>query len=172
MIGKGMMDKESKNDNNLKRFQLSIAILASVVTLSLGLYNAKKIFFSENGPGKLSLEVRALNESVISGAAVEIKQAQGSILTSSKTDGAGFFELSDINPGSYTLKASKGGFESETILFTIEPGRTAELEVKLKPASSSIRTTVEELGASWLKTLASPKANSEKPAPPEPAATQ
>ena len=157
-----MNDHESKHDKVLKRFQLWVAVLAGIITLSIGLYNAKNLFLTEKRPGNLALEVRAEDGRGASGASVEIMRAQGAVVVSSKTDAQGNYDRSELEPGNYTVKVSKAGFESETVFFTVEPGRTAELEIKLKPASSAIRNTVEEIGASWIKALASPKTKSEE----------
>lgn len=164
-----MSDYESKHDKVLKRVQLWVAVLAGVITLSIGVYNAKKLFFSEKGPGRLALEVRAENGRGVSGASVQIMRAQGAVVVSSETNAGGDFSRSGLEPGNYTVKVSKTDFESETIFFTAEPGRTAELEIKLKPVSSSIRTTVEEIGSSWIKAFASPKTKTEDDTPVEPA---
>lgn len=165
-----MHQPESKKDTVLKRTQLVIAILAGLATLAVGGYNVKKTFFAPTGPGALSLEVRAENGKGVAGASVQITRAKGALVQSSKTAPNGHYELSDLDPGNYALKASRSGFEPESILFEIEPGRTTELEIELKAVfqqNSALRNTVEELGASWLKTLASPKSKLEDKTPIE-----
>ncbi len=44
------MAEETKHDIFLRRVQVSIAILAGLATLILGVYNVKKTFFSANEP--------------------------------------------------------------------------------------------------------------------------
>ncbi len=153
-----MGDQESKHDKVMKKIQLWVAVLAGVITLSIGVYNAKNIFFSEKGSGRLSLEIRAENGKGVAATAVEIMGAQGAAVASSETDADGNFKRSGLQPGNYTVKILKASFQPEAVVFTIEPGQTTELEIKLKPvASSAIRSAVEEIGASWLKAIASPK---------------
>lgn len=182
-----MTQLESKKDTVLKRTQLVIAILAGLATLAVGAYNVKKTFFAPTGPGELSLQVRAEDGRGIGRATVQITRAQGALVTSSKTDSSGRYELDDLEPTNYSLKVSKSGFEPESVVFEIEPARTTELEIELKaifvpvavpaptapqpqqsqPQPSVLRNTVEELGASWLKTLASPKSKPEDRTPIE-----
>ncbi|HXV19165.1 MAG TPA: carboxypeptidase-like regulatory domain-containing protein [Candidatus Omnitrophota bacterium] len=182
-----MTQLESKKDTMLKRVQLSIAIVASIATLSVGIYNVKKTFFTPTGPGTLSLEVRSEDGRGIGKASVQVMGPQGAVVASFKTSSSGRSELEDLEPSNYSLKVSKTGFEPESLVFEIEPGETTELEIELKeiampiaapaPAapqpqqpqqeSSVLRNTVEELGASWLKTLASPKTKPEEKAPTE-----
>ncbi len=58
-----MDDRESKHDKVLKRVHLWVAILGGVITLLIGVYNFRNIFFPHREvPNKPSLEVRADSE--------------------------------------------------------------------------------------------------------------
>ncbi len=151
------MAEETKHEIFLKRAQLVIAVMVGVVTLILGLYNAKKTFFSKTGPGGISLEVSADQGRKASYAAVQILKVQGGIVVNSQTSTDGTYVKKDLEPGNYTVKVSKEGFQPEMLVVAVEPSRTAEVNLQLKPSSSPIRSAVEEVGASWIKDLGAKK---------------
>lgn len=50
------MIEETKHDLFLKRMQITVAILAGITTLILGIYNVKKNVFSKNNPEETSVK--------------------------------------------------------------------------------------------------------------------
>ena len=160
-----MSENESKHDKVLKRTQMWVAVLAGFCTLVVGAYNAKNIFFTKKGPGEVHIEVRADNGQVVPQASIEIAKAQGGVVASADTRADGTYEKKGLDPGNYSLKIIKPNFQPESVFFSVEPAQTAELNIRLKPASSSIRSAVEEVGASWLKQIATPKSKTEEKQP-------
>jgi hypothetical protein len=54
--------------------------------------------------------------------------------------------LADLRPGiPHTLKLSLEGFRDEVVPLTVEPGKTLELRVTLKPRSDNVWATLREL---------------------------
>lgn len=158
-----MAENEPKHEQFLKKAQLWLAVLVGVVTFAVGAYNAKNLFFSKKGPGQVSIEVRSQNGgAAVPRASLEITKAQGGVVASGDTGSDGKFEQKQIEPGNYMLRVTKASFEQETLLFTVDPGTTARLTVKLKPSSSSIRSTVEDVGSSWLKKFSPSDTNTTK----------
>ena len=156
-----MSDSDSKHEQVLKRTQLIIGVLVGVISLAVGVYNFKNAYFSKKGPGKVIIRVSSEKGLAISGAALEIAKAQGGLVSSSETDSEGKFERS-LEPGNYSLKITKIKFQPESTFFTIEPGESADLNIKLKASYNAIQSAVEEVGASWLKQIASPKPKAEE----------
>lgn len=75
-----MGDAESKHDKFLKRIHLWVAILGGVVTLAIGIYNFKNIFFPEKASNPPAVE--AQTQSVPRTAAnFSAKAASGDALT-------------------------------------------------------------------------------------------
>ncbi|MDO8730455.1 MAG: carboxypeptidase-like regulatory domain-containing protein [Candidatus Omnitrophota bacterium] len=138
----------------LKKIQLILGIAVGVVTLAVGAYNAKKIFFSPQGPGAVSIQVRADGRAVPQ-AWVQISKVQGGIIATSETGADGGYSKKGLEPGNYSLQVSKGGLQPEKLFFTVEPGQTAELNLALEALPNSIRSALEEAGASWIKKKAS-----------------
>ncbi len=153
--------EETKPDLMLRRIQVTIAILAGVATFAVGAHNVKHTFFSKKGPGNVSVQVRTNNGQPVQQAGIEISKAQGGVVSTAETGSEGTYARKRLEPGNYTLKAGKSGFQSEMLVFTIEPGRTAELKLTLKASSSSIQSAIEEVGASWIKDLGMPRHKSE-----------
>lgn len=153
--------EETTHDLIFKRIQLAIAILAGIATLAVGAYNVKHTFFVKTGPGNVSVQVRTDTGQPAQQAAIEISRAQGGVVSTTETGSEGTYVRKGLEPGNYTLKAGKSGFQSEMLVFTIEPGQTAELKLTLKASPSSIRSAMEEVGASWIKDFGMPRSKSE-----------
>ncbi len=153
-----MADGETKHEKILKRTQLWLAVLAGLVTFIIGAYNIKNVVFAKKGPGTVAIAVQAENGQPIPKATIEITKVQGGVVSSSNTGADGKYEPQKLEPGNYSLKATKTNFQPENLFFAIEPGHTTQLDLKLKPTSASIRSAVEEVGANWIKEFGTPRA--------------
>ncbi|MBI2885333.1 MAG: carboxypeptidase regulatory-like domain-containing protein [Candidatus Omnitrophica bacterium] len=149
--------EETKKDLMLKRIQLTIAILVGVVTLAVGVYNAKKTLFAKTGPGGVTIQVRTDKGQPASQASIEIAKVHGGVVAAAETRPDGTYAKQGLEPGNYAVKAGKSGFQPAMLVVAVEPGQTAELNVTLAPSSSPLRSAVEEVGASWLKNLGAPR---------------
>ena len=156
-----MSAEESKHDEKLKRIQLMIGIGVGLVTLVVGLTNAKSLLFSKKGPGSVSIQVRAEGKPVPQ-AAVQIEKVQGGVVATAETGTDGSYSKKGLEPANYSLKVSKAGFDPQSLFFTIDPGQGAELNVALNPTHGSIRSTLEEVGSSWIKEIGKPKPEEKK----------
>lgn len=58
------------------------------------------------------------------------------------SDTSGHFRIADVPSGSYNVVAGMIGYESDTLLVTIEPGKTTQLEITLKPRPVSLPSVV------------------------------
>lgn len=154
--------EETAKDLLLKRIQVTVAILAGVATLILGVYNVKKNVFSDNGPGRLAITVRSDAGTAVGNAKIELFNSQNALAASSESRGDGSYGQDDIDPGSYSLRISAAGFEPQILAVQIAPKKTANFQIVLKRSSqapgSHIRSALEEVGASWLQDLKKPKA--------------
>lgn len=148
--------EETQRDLTLKRFQIGLGILVGLVSLTVGVYNVKNMMFSKKGPGSVFVQVMADGRAVPQ-AAVQITTAQGGIVATSETGQDGQYTRKSLEPGHYSLKVVKAGYQPEMLLFSVDPAQSAELKLALKPATGSIRSALEETGASWIKELGKPK---------------
>ncbi len=159
------MVEETKHDLLLKRVQITIAILAGIATLILGVYNVKKYVFTETSPGAFVAYVRSDAGQPLARAHVELLNAQNAMVAASETKKDGSYSKKDLDPGSYILKISADGFEPEVATVQVNSKKTADFEIILRaikvtqaPPSqqpgSPIKSALEEVGASWIKNLA------------------
>ncbi len=157
--------EETKHDLLLKRAQITIAILAGVTTLVIGVYNVKKNVLTPSGPGKMSLSVRADDGPPVSGAFLELYNSQNTLVSSESASREGLYEKEGLESGGYFLKTSKAGFEPQGISLQVSPNKTTRLEIVLRKnvdgpkaeAGSPLRSALEETGASWIKSLGKAK---------------
>ncbi len=162
-----MAPEETKHELAMKKLQMLLGILVGVVTLVVGVYNAKNLVFAKKGPGAVRVEVLAQNGQPVPHASLEVAKVQGGTVASAETGPDGKFSRQGLGEGNYNLKIAKAGFQPESLFFSFEPGGTAELNVKLKPASSSIQSAVEEVGASWIKQIGTPRQKPKEETPKE-----
>lgn len=176
------METETRYDLWLKRINTWIAILGGSVASLAGVYNFYPSFFPA-APGNISAVVRAHGGAPVSRAHVELLTSENILLGASDTDRDGRYVKKDIEPGSYILKVSRGGFEPQMAKVSVASKKTTDLELVLRlrnrsqppstpqPAASSqaeasapaqvnpqaqgnaIRSALEETGASWIRSL-------------------
>jgi hypothetical protein len=114
---------------------------------------------------------------------VELLTSQNVLLGTSETDRGGRYVKKDLEPGSYILKVRRGGFEPQVATVSVASKKTTDLELVLRSristqapprpqaAASSqappsphataspqgegnaLRSALEEVGASWIKSL-------------------
>jgi len=167
------MGEETRHDLWLKRINTWIAILGGSVASLAGAYNFSPAFFPA-APGDMSAVVRAQSGAPVSRAHVELLTSQNVLLGTSETDRDGRYVKKDLEPGSYILKVSRGGFEPQVAPVSVTSKKTTDLELVLRsrsrtqaPASpqaaaspqaqsSTLRSALEETGASWIKSFGKP----------------
>lgn len=157
-----MAADESKNDLLLKRIQVTVAILAALTTLIVGAYNVKKTFFAPTGPGTLTVRVSSEAGGGLQGARIEV--FSGAVLTGAGETGPdGSFTREGLEAGEYTVKTRRSGFEPDTVMVRVEPRKTTDADIALRPLPGAqpsrdpLRSAFEEAGASWIKKIGTAK---------------
>ena len=152
--------EETKHDLFLKRVQITIAILAGIATLVVGIYNAKKVIFPEGGgAGELSVMVRTQDNQPLAYAHTELLTSQNAVINAAQTQSDGTYTRKNLASGSYIFKVSKDGFEPQVLTIQINSKQTTDFDVLLRPlpgnsnSGSPLKSALEEVGASWIKGL-------------------
>ena len=92
--------------------------------------------------------VRDASGAVIPDAALVLTNAGTGIEKRAVTNAAGNYLLSNLQPGTYTLEASKVGFSTNTLqAFTLVVDQTATFDFSLALSSVKQSVTVEAVGA-------------------------
>ena len=164
------MGEETRHDLWLKRINTWIAILGGSIASVAGAYNFYPSFFPA-APGGISAVVRSQGGAPVSRAQVELLTSQNVLVGTSQTDRDGRYIKKDLEPGSYTLKVSRGGFEPEVAPVSVAAKKTTDLELVLRSRSrtqasaspqtvaspqgqgNALRSALEETGASWIKSF-------------------
>lgn len=150
---------ESKNDVLLKRVQVTIAILAGLATLIVGVYNVRKNLFAGNG--NIVAIIRSDKGPAIAGANVDLYNAQNALLNASEADREGRYESKDVEAGTYILKVTAAGFEPQVATVYVKEKRNTELQLTLRSGSgrqgAPLQSALEEVGASWIQKLGKAK---------------
>jgi len=93
---------------------------------------------AQNGPGSISGTVLDSAGAVLQGAEIEL-QENGILLASSIT---GAFKITNLQPGTYTLKVSYVGFAPFSSEVTVKAGSVSRIDPVLKVASKNEEITV------------------------------
>ena len=149
----------SRSDTALKRAQLILAVGVGVVTLIVGGYNAKNVLFSKPvRPGNLAVTVVSAEQNQpVAGAAVELYTAQNAAVATAQTDTQGEYHQQGLAAGAYNLKVTHGGFEPAFLPVSIESDKVSTFRLSLRAIGSPVRAAIEDVGASWIKRLGTPK---------------
>ena len=86
--------------------------------------------------------LRDLNGKVVSGAAVALQRAEGSIAEQTTSDAEGHFRFPAVDAGGYTLKADAPGFFSAKYDFVLRARQPITLTLDLQP-KTTVAQTVE-----------------------------
>lgn len=157
------MAEETKSDLMLKRTQITIAILAGLATLIVGVWNVKKNVLDESGSGNIEASIRS-DRGGSPPALAELFNAQNVLIASGQASG-GTYRRDDLPVGNYTLKVSARGHEPQVYTVRVSPKKTSEIEVQLQataqapaaPSGSPIKTALEETAASWIQKIGKAK---------------
>lgn len=157
------------NENSLKRVQLIIAVLAGVVTLIVGAYNAKNLLFPKAvKPGEMIVTVlsgEGPHAKPVPSAMVELYTAENTLLTNRATDHRGQFAQKGLDPGSYNLKISYPGYERALVPLSVQSGKVSHYNLGLRATGSPVRNALEEAGASWIRKLGTSKTDTSDSTP-------
>ncbi len=152
-----MSADENKQDQFLKKAQLWIAVLVGTITLAVGIYNAKSLFFSKKGPGGVSVSVKTQQSQPVAQARVELFSAANAVVVSSSTDAQGEFQKKGLAPGNYSLKITATGYETAVAAIAVQPEETAQFNIVLQSTGSPVKSAIEEVGAGWIRSLGGSK---------------
>lgn len=116
----------------------SIAWVAMIlVTLSFAL----PVAFAQSEKGAISGIVTDATGAVVSGATVTAVDVGTNATRTIQTDASGNYTISNLTPGTYSVKASASGFGEIVQKAQVAPGGRVTLDVQLKTAGTE--TTVE-----------------------------
>lgn len=156
------MSEGTRHDLLLKRIQIIIAILASLATFIVGFYNVKKLIEGKK-TGELIVTVYSENKAVLAGATIELSNAQNVLLETAITKSDGVYFRKKLEEGTYLVKAAAIGHETSIVSVAVKGKEVSDIKLSLRvikkdqTPTSPIQSALEEVGASWLKTLTKPK---------------
>ncbi len=156
------MTENSKPDTLLKRIQISLAILTALIGLAVGVYNLKRTYLAPKGPGDILAIVKNDKEQPITGAKAELFGSENTMVAAATTQSDGVVTRKGLDPGAYTLKIQAKGFLTQSLTIQVNPQKTSSVEIVMEAApivsaNNPIKSALEEVGASWIKTIGKPK---------------
>jgi iron complex outermembrane receptor protein len=98
---------------------------------------------AQGGSATIQGRISDTQQLAIARVVAELQDAQGRTVESMVADGAGYYTFPMVQPGSYTLRFSRSGFEIESRPVTVTTGQTVVLDVILRPQEVIQSLTVE-----------------------------
>ena len=109
--------------------------------------------YAQTSGGVFRGEVRDPSHAIVPEAKIVIRSNDSGVQVSVASNGDGLYVSSTVIPGSYTLSATKPGFETEVFgPVTLEVNQTVRVDFALNIGAASVRSQVEASGAQLLST--------------------
>jgi hypothetical protein len=162
--------EENRHDLWLKRINTWIGIVGGAIASIAAAYNFLPSILPA-APGDIAAVVREQGGAPIARAHVELLSSQNLLIGASETDRHGRYVKTNLEPGSYILKVSRGTFEPHVAKVSVASKKTTDLELVLRsrsrvqpitnpqtaersqPQENAIRSALEQAGAAWIKDL-------------------
>jgi len=120
-----------------------IAFLAGIISITCGIYSLKSHIFSGGDHGSLQGIVRdARIARPLQLVSVEIKDAEGAVASTVKTDIKGYYKAEALSPGNYVVKFVAPLHREETQTVKIEKGITSTMDIDLVPEERKTQARV------------------------------
>ncbi len=128
------------------RFDGFVSRLTGVVCLALAVLVGCLPAFSQVNTGRILGTISDQTGGVVAGAMVTVTNSQTGVARNLTTDQAGEYVAPNLNPGTYTVRASAGGFQTfERQNITLGLGQDARVDAQLIPGQ--VTQTVEVTAA-------------------------
>jgi hypothetical protein len=122
---------------NRNRFLLLIAMLS--IGLAPSLAPAQDL----STTGSIGGKVTDVNGAALANANVTVTGVTGDRSVNTKEDGT--FEVQNLNPGEYSVKATQSGFKTALVSrITVNVGKVANLQLKLEPGEISATVDITD----------------------------
>ncbi len=116
----------------------------ALAIIGLAALSTASVLFAQSDRGSITGTVTDTSSAVLPGAQVQITNAGTGQMVTTTTDSAGFYRVSDLAVGSYSVEFSKSGFETlRRTGVTLLIGQIAEIDVALRigRASETVEVT-------------------------------
>ena len=125
----------------------SVGYLRIVLTLSAGLICCSAPAIAQLSSASLTGVIRDASDSVVPDAAVILHNVATGVEHTGSANSAGNYVFVNIQPGRYTVSASKTGFSTSRVAeFTLAVNQTATFDIVLQVGSVAQNVTVEASG--------------------------
>src|SRR5437773_8672305 len=110
-----------------------LLLVVAVLCIGLGSSAARA---QDLTTGSIGGKVTDVNGAALSGATVTVTGSTGE--RSATTNDEGSFELQNLNPGDYSVKATQNGFKTGLVSkVTVNVGKQSNLQIALQPGEIS-----------------------------------
>jgi hypothetical protein len=128
------------------RFRLWVARISCFLLATAPILLISVALLAQGASGRLRGQVTDPSGAVIPGATISLKSAGGPAI-STKSDGAGNYDIKALPAGAYTVSVSAKGFTAATLPVEIAAGQDKKLDFPLQIATKEEEVTVESEGA-------------------------
>src|SRR6266498_777962 len=117
-----------------------------VAILAIGLASTIALAQDLSTTGSIGGKVSDVNGAALANASVTVNGPTGERSVNTKEDGT--FEVQNLNPGDYSVKATQAGFKTALVSrVTVNVGRASNLQLKLEPGEISATVDITDTAA-------------------------
>ncbi|MGA9391347.1 MAG: carboxypeptidase-like regulatory domain-containing protein, partial [Candidatus Sulfotelmatobacter sp.] len=89
--------------------------------------------FTQNSSGSIEGKVTDLQQAALAQTTIELEDSPGHTVAKAVADEAGHYRLTQVSPGTYTIRFNQAGFEPGHASVTVANGKATAFDVVLKP---------------------------------------
>lgn len=124
---------------------LACATAAMLIFAATAVLSSKTVLSQQSSLGSVGGSVTGPNSSNVSGAEVALVHPQQAVLRTTATDSSGRFTFDKVPVGTYEIRVTHSGFDSQRASAQVKAGTTLDLKIALEiaPVTGEVTVTAE-----------------------------
>jgi hypothetical protein len=134
----------SNSKNRIESIRAGIALFAALLAVAIILFFVASVGLGQNTSSSIAGTVQDPTGAVLPNAAISVHNEATGQAFSATSDARGAFTIPNVQPGTYTVTATAGGFQAQTQSHVIvDPNIGRQVNFALTPGNSTTTVTVQ-----------------------------